>query len=141
MKKILIFLIFIFFLSGCSASQFVYLTMPNNEKIKARLAITAVEFNKGLSGIDRLDGYNAMFFIKDQAEQVCFWMKDMRFPLDILYLDDRKTVLEILNNLAPCLTSEQCESFCSKNDQVKYILELPAGQLEKFNLHVNSIIK
>lgn len=140
MQKAIFFIFIALILAGCTTG-FITLTMPSNDKIKAKPAITADEFTKGLSGIDRLDGYDAMFFMKDKVERVCFWMKGMRFPLDIIYLDEQKQVQEIFLNLTPCLDGQECRSYCSQSDSIRYILEIPAGLAEQYAIQLNSIIK
>ncbi|MFH0779240.1 MAG: DUF192 domain-containing protein [Parcubacteria group bacterium] len=139
-KKIALLFFCVISFAGCT-SGFISLTMPSGDKIKAKPAVAADEFAKGLSGIDRLDGYDAMFFMKDKAERVCFWMKDMRFPLDIIYLDEKKQAQEIFPNLTPCLDGQECAPYCSHSDSIKYILEIPAGASEKYAIQPNSMIK
>ena len=36
--------------------------------------------------------YLAMLFRFSQAEKYSFWMKDMRFPLDIIWIKNREVV-------------------------------------------------
>lgn len=141
MKKAIFFIAIALIITGCAADDYINLKMPSGDTIKAKTAVKSDEFTKGLSGIDRLDGYDAMFFMKDKAERVCFWMKGMRFPLDIIYLDGQKQVQEIFPNLTPCLHGQECPSYCSQSDSTRYILEIPAGASDKYAIQLNSTIK
>lgn len=140
MKKIIILLLIIF-LSGClpAPKQYQHLVMPQGEILKVKLAITASEKSKGLSLIEEMENYEGMLFVFSQPIQAKFWMKEMKFPLDIVYLNNEMQVLEIHENLAPC--SEQCPHIVSATDNVRYVLEMEAGRTSELNLQVNQKIE
>jgi len=140
MKKIiLLFLLFV--LTACTQSgSFVTLEMPNGDSVNAKLAITEQEHEKGLSGIKKMEGYEAMWFVLDQPRSVAFWMKDMKFNLDIVYLDEDKRIVEVHENKKPC-SKEFCYKIKSVHENVKYVLEVPAGKAIQFNLDINKQIK
>ncbi|HEU5121885.1 MAG TPA: DUF192 domain-containing protein [Candidatus Saccharimonadales bacterium] len=83
---------------------------------------------KGLSGTASLRDNEGMLFIYDHEDKWGIWMKDMNYPIDIVWLDKDKKVVYIVKNAPP--ESYPYESFTTKQD-AKYILELPAGTVGK----------
>lgn len=75
----------------------------------------------GLSGRDNLRAYSGMLFEFPATGNQCMWMQDMKFPIDILWLDDNYIVQQAISNVEP---SSYPETFCS--DHTKYVIELPA---------------
>jgi uncharacterized protein len=66
----------------------------NGEKLaelNAEVADNAVARQRGLSKRAELDPDNGMFF--DRAAS--FWMRDVGFPLDIMFLDKQGSILDI----------------------------------------------
>lgn len=94
----------------------------------ARVAKTPEERQKGLSGTGNLRENQAMLFVYDTDDKWSIWMKDMNYPIDILWLDQNKKVVYIVKNAPP--ESYPYESFVSK-DKARYVLELPAGTVVK----------
>jgi uncharacterized membrane protein (UPF0127 family) len=78
----------------------------------------------GLGARDSLAGDQAMLFVFDTPGNWGIWMKDMRFPLDILWLREDGTVLTIARNVA---TSTYPEVFSPKTPDARFVIELNAG--------------
>ncbi len=54
------------------------------------------------------------------------WMIEMKFPLDIVWLDEHMTVVHITRNAPPCESAANCPSYSSRY-KVKYAIEMTAG--------------
>ena len=67
----------------------------NNKKYDVKEAITDEEKEKGLSGIDNLPEDKGMIFIFDPPQDVGFWMKDTKIPLDIIFINDDEEVVKV----------------------------------------------
>ena len=57
-----------------------------NNKIVAELAVTKEQMTQGLSGRDKLAEGKGMLFVYDGYYIPSFWMKDMKFPIDIIWI-------------------------------------------------------
>ena len=77
---------------------------------------------------ERLAEDQGMLFILDEEITPSFWMKDMRFPLDILWVDKNKKIAAITQDAQPCVGS--CPNL-SPDKKVKFVLELNSGFVEK----------
>lgn len=68
--------------------------------ISAFIADTPEKQSKGLGGRRSLGADEGMLFVFDTDAQYGFWMKDMRFPIDIMWIDDGK-IVDIAPNVPP----------------------------------------
>ncbi len=90
----------------------------------------------GLSGREDLGRNDGMLFkFDDSSANRCFWMKDMNFPLDIIWLDQDKKVVHIENNVAP---ETYPQSYCP-DEPAKYVLEVNAGRATELGITDNSV--
>lgn len=145
-KKILpfivlaVFIVLLFFYFSNNKNHFIKyeLTSVNNIKyvkisgvsIKVDLAITEKEKGRGLSFRNNLKSDEGMLFIFTKPSLYSFWMKDMNFPIDIIWISEDLRVVYIKKNAMP---SSYPESFAPTRG-AKYILEVLGLFSEKNNL-------
>jgi uncharacterized protein len=67
-----------------------------------------------------------MLFVMHFPARYGFWMKEMKFPLDILWLDTKGVAVYLKQNLQPCLTILNCPTYTPDTDSL-YVLETVAG--------------
>ena len=91
------------------------------------------QWTKGLSVKDALDENEAMLFVFGNEGEHTFWMKDMKFPIDIIWLDGNKTVVHIEHNLQPCGYGLLCPTYKPSQDSL-YVLETVGGFAEKHDV-------
>ena len=68
-----------------------------------------------------------MLFIFDHVSRQGMWMIEMKFPLDIVWLDEQMTVVHISPSCPPCESAAKCPTYSSRY-RVKYAIEMTAGQ-------------
>lgn len=78
-------------------SVITFYTNDTNISFTCEIADDASSRTKGLIGRDQLDNDHGMLFVYDAAEQRTFHMRDMNFPLDILFIDEHLTVINIVS--------------------------------------------
>lgn len=98
----------------------------NNANLQADVALTPEEQAKGLSIKDTLQSNEGMLFPSESPRILSFWMKDMKFPIDILWLNADKKVVHIEESLQPCSPFLPCPSY-TPDIQAQYVLETVAG--------------
>ncbi len=101
--------------------------------VRYELADNDAKRIKGLSGRDKLPDERSMLFVFDETEKQCFWMKGMKFNIDIVWIDKDKKVLSLDENIKP---NTYPETFCE--DEVKYVLEVNAGVVRKLNMSIGT---
>jgi hypothetical protein len=63
-----------------------------DQYIVADMARTEAEREKGLTGRDSIGLNEGMYFLFDEPGFHSFWMKDMKFPIDLIWILDGKIV-------------------------------------------------
>jgi len=86
-------------------------------------ARTDAERQKGLSGKDGINYTDAMVFVFNESSQHCFWMKDMKFNIDIMWFDQNKKLVYVKKDVSP---STYPQSFCP-DVPTMYVAEVTAG--------------
>lgn len=110
----------------------------NNQTILIEIAATPVEKERGLGGRQSLKPGHGMLFPYDHADYFQFWMKDMQFPLDFVWIKD-KTVVDLTENV-PVASTSFLPIYKAKVP-VDKILEINAGEIKKFGIQIGDIVK
>lgn len=97
------------------------------------VAQTPEELAKGLSGRNSLPDNHGLVFVFGYPSVQCFWMKEMRFPIDIIWLNANKEIVHIEQNASP---NTYPNAFCPNVD-AQYVLEVNAGMAAKLNMNMN----
>lgn len=105
--------------------------------LNVELADTDIKRELGLSGHAPLAENQGMLFIFEKSGIYPFWMKDMLFPIDIIWISDDFQVVYIEKNAQP---SSYPKTF-GPNENAKYVLEINAGFSEKNNLKIGDELK
>ncbi len=99
-------------------------------KLKTELALTPEAQEKGLSGRKELKEDESMLFVFSLAGKYPFWMKDMDFSIDIIWIGEDLRVVYIKKDARP---ESYPETFAPAGD-AKYVLEVISSFSEKNNL-------
>ncbi len=91
---------------------------------------------QGLSGRESLAQDAGMLFVFEQAQPRTFWMKDMRFPLDIIWIDGQCRLLEVAANVPtpPPGAANDAIPRVHSPSPARYVLELNAGEASRAGL-------
>jgi len=68
---------------------------------RVRIADSLAERAQGLSGTTALAPDEGMLFVFERAGMYGFWMKDMYYPIDIIWLNDELRPVGITKNISP----------------------------------------
>lgn len=98
-----------------------------NSVIKVKVALSEEEKRKGLSGREFLPKDQGLLFIFNKPGFYQFWMKEMNFPIDIVWIGDNLEIIDLTENLKP--DSYPQTFFPSKPAQ--FVLEVNAGWIKR----------
>jgi len=98
--------------------------------IHAMVASTSEMRQLGLSGTRSLPKDSGMLFIFPETDFHGFWMKDMNYPLDIIWIDPRNTVTSISTNISP----QTFPKVFYPNEKIKFVLELNTGGAHDYGI-------
>ncbi len=105
--------------------------------LTAEVVSTKSSRAQGLSGRTKMKDNEGMLFIFDAPGKYGFWMKDMLFALDIVWINNNGVVVSIERNVTP---ESYPKAFINHVD-ANYVLEINAGLSEKFGLYLGSKVK
>jgi uncharacterized protein len=98
--------------------------------LEAEIADTASLRSRGLSYREQLDPGTAMLFVFDGYSSHSFWMRGMRFCLDIVWIAD-DTIVGAAEKVCPMPDTPETDLPRYTSDEpVNYVLEVPAGWME-----------
>ena len=107
------------------------------QNIKVELALTPEDRAQGLSDRSELLGNEGILFVFDYPGKYPFWMKDMNFAIDIIWIGDDMHVVYIKKYARP----EEYPNTYVPNKDAKYVLEVVSGFSEKNNLRLGDKAK
>src|SRR5918994_5917078 len=107
----------------------------NGLQLSAEIPTTRELMAKGLAVKNELRENESMLFVFDKPSRHSFWMKDMKFPIDIIWLDSNGKVVHIEENLEPCPLVFVCPGYAPNADS-QYVLETVAGFTQRHNISV-----
>ena len=108
-----------------SKAPTAYRVTVGNVTVYAEAADTFAEREMGLMNRTYLNEDAGMLFIFPTPQQQSFWMKNMRIPLDIVFITADNHVLEIYASVPPC-TGDPCTLYTS-SAPLQYALEVNSG--------------
>lgn len=108
-----------------------------NLNISAEVANTFEKRKEGLSKYDTLPLASGMLFVFENSEKVAIWMKDMKFAIDIFWLDQDKKIVYIVNSAVPERDKDDNQlTIYRPPTPAKYVLEVNAGLANLNNVQV-----
>ncbi|MBI5356174.1 DUF192 domain-containing protein [Candidatus Collierbacteria bacterium] len=111
-----------------------------NTELNVEIASTPEKAQKGLSDRNEI-GSDGMLFEINPPRQTAFWMKDMMFPLDIIWISGNKiTGIDKNVPIPPTNATDDKLPLYNSPSSVNYVLELPAGTVSKLKIDLSSQI-
>ena len=101
------------------------LSLPSGRVFQAELMINDKDRAMGLMFRPSLPADRALLFVFEDVSFHGIWMKNCRFPIDIVWLDEKKMVVHIAPRVPPCAT-EPCPVY-SPMRRAAYVVEMNAG--------------
>lgn len=123
----------------------VYTAINFHPTIKIRLglavfqmkpAVTNAARQQGLSGVKQLGTNDGLLMVFPSDDTWGIWMKDMKIPLDIIWLNNQKKVIYIVSDVSPSLGTS---TTFMPEESAKYVLEVAAGTIKRDSIKVGDI--
>ena len=122
-------------LSAETAEYAATIVRIGNKTFDVELALTADQQALGLGERDSLTDNSGMLFVFKPARTTTFWMKDMRFNLDMVWIRDGKVVDITRDAPAPDPQAVPADLPIYSTDQaVDYVLEIKAGSSDELKI-------
>lgn len=112
-----------------------------DEVLHVLVSDTPQQTFKGLSDRDDLGKYDGMLFVFDSPKRAGIVMRDMRFPLDIIWIGSDLKIVDIAQNvqLETGDTEEDLTVYYPRTE-VPLVLEVPAGFVQGAGLKIGDVM-
>jgi uncharacterized protein len=117
------------------------ITFPNGKTVIAETMLRDVDQMRGMMFRDSLAKDRGMLFIHPKEENVPYWMYQVRIPLDIVWMDRQRRIVEISASTPACTakSSRDCPSY-GGHEKARYVLELAGGGAALYGLKVGDTL-
>lgn len=122
----------------------------NNQKFRVEIADTSSTIIKGLSDRDQIGSDGMLFIFSTKSGSAFggsnpssqpFWMKDMRFSIDLIWIKDNQVIgFEKSMSVPAPNTPNQDLTLYPPPSAITAVLELPSGSIEKINIKIGDKI-
>ena len=103
-------------------------------KIFVEVATSTAAIQTGLSGRTSLDADRGMIFVFPKPDKYRFWMPDMNFPVDIIWINGDKVIG--ITKIASNEFDSTNPVFYAPSNPARYVLEVNAGFIENRNINI-----
>jgi uncharacterized protein len=116
-------------------------TLPSGKVIRAETMIDQIDVQRGLMFRTSLAPDRGMLFVYPTPDFHQHWMYQVLIPLDIIWLDPKHNIVEIVENAQPCKTqASKCEQYGGKQISA-YVLEIGGGAARRYGLKLGQTIQ
>ena len=109
----------------------------DGQTINVTIASTDAERQLGLGGRSGLAPDEGMLFVFQSDGEYGFWMKDMQFSIDMVWISADKKIVYMAQNVSPDTYPEDFVPTAP----ARYVLELPAGYATAHNVKVGDSVQ
>lgn len=113
---------------------------PGGTKIDAEVADTPQARNVGLMFRDSLPPGGGMLFIFEKPGPYLFWMKNCKFPIDIIWFNEQREVIFISEKTPPC-KADPCPNYGPLDKNALYVIEVASGFAAKEKLKLGMKVR
>jgi uncharacterized membrane protein (UPF0127 family) len=111
-------------------------TLPNGTRIRCEVMIRTEDMARGMMYRDSLALDRGMLFLHESPGNRPYWMRNVKIPLDIIWMDAEHRIVEISADTPPCLKeAENCPNY-GGNAISSAVLELAGGGSARHGLKI-----
>jgi uncharacterized protein len=116
-------------------------TLPGGQVIRAETLIDSFELIRGMMFRTSLAPDHGMLFVYPKPDKYEHWMYQTLIPLDIIWLDSNRDIVEMVENAQPCKTqASKCQQYGGKQIS-SFVIEIPGGMARKYGLQLGQRIQ
>ncbi|MCZ2149944.1 MAG: DUF192 domain-containing protein [Bryobacterales bacterium] len=116
-------------------------TLPGGQQVMAEVMLRPEDMMRGMMYRSSLAPDRGLLFVHGRPGKYTYWMHNVRVPLDIIWMDSGRRIVEMSLNTPPCLEQDpvKCPQYGGKED-AQFVLELAGGMAAKYGLAVGQIV-
>ena len=105
--------------------------------IDVHVANTEASREQGLSGVTELGAKEGLLMIFDKPDYYAIWMKEMNFPLDVIWIDNNLRIVDITESILP----ESYPSIFEPKEPARMALEVNARFAATYHIKVGDTVR
>lgn len=109
----------------------------NEQTFTVEIADTDEKRVQGLSNRESLERDRGMLFIFEEKSQYGFWMRNVSFPLDIIYISDNQ-IVDIIKNAEPQPNDATDIPVFTPRENANYVLEINGGLADEHGFEIGN---
>jgi uncharacterized membrane protein (UPF0127 family) len=117
------------------------ITMPNGEDVRVEVLYHRTDLIRGMKYRDSLPDGRGMLFVYGKPGMYAIWMHEVKVPLDLVWLDSSRNVVQLLHQAPPCPGPKETCKFYGGQFTSTYVLEIPAGSAKRYGLRPGATLK
>ena len=115
--------------TALAAPAVIPLKLPSGKVLQTEVMVSDEDRQMGLMFRPSLPLDHGMLFIFEQADFHGIWMKNCKFPIDIVWLDGEGKVVHVAQKVPPC-KADPCPVY-QPLQRASYVVEMNAGQASR----------
>ena len=144
MRRTLLLCAFVF-LAGCSHEPpadagLQEIRLPGGQTLRAEVMTRSEDLMRGMMFRESLAPDRGMLFVHTAPGRYTYWMFQCLIPLDIIWLDANRRIVEISADTPPCKTEASACPHYGGNQDSLFVLELAGGMAAKYSLKLGDTI-
>jgi uncharacterized protein len=116
-------------------------TLPNGQQIRAEVEMNDLDMRRGMMFRDSLARGRGMLFIHQTPGLYPYWMYQVRIPLDIVWMDASRRIVEISADTPPCKTKASLCANYGGHQTAQFVLELGGGEARRLGLSLGQTLE
>jgi len=122
-----------------AAPRRIPLELPSGKVLSVEVMVDDVDRQMGLMFRPSLPEDQGMLFVFDDLDFHAIWMKNCRFPIDIVWLDEAHRVVHVAEAVPPC-KADPCPVYQPLR-RAAYVVELNSGQARREKVLVGAAVR
>ncbi len=116
-------------------------TLPNGQNIRAEVVTTPQDMARGLMFRESIAPDRGMLFIHQAPGKYRYYMYQCRIPLDIIWMDSERRIVEISADTPPCKKAENECPLYGGHERAQFVLELGGGMAARYRLKLGDMLQ
>jgi uncharacterized membrane protein (UPF0127 family) len=129
-----------YFMTGNQGQEFLQVTFPSGTQLQVEVADSPLMLHSGLAFRDSLPPDWGLLLIYERADFHRINTRQYRFPVDLIWLDEGRRVILLVEDAKPCL-SETCPSYGPPQEKARYVIETHAGFVRRERLALGADLR
>jgi hypothetical protein len=121
------------------AVDVIPLKLPSGRVLQTEVMVKDEDRAMGLMFRPSLPYDHGMLFLFERPDFHGIWMKNCKFPIDILWLDEQHRIVHVAARVPPC-RQEPCPVY-QPLQRASYVVELNAGQARREKAMVGTTVE